>query len=82
MVGTITADVSVDPTPAVFISDDGALRAAREAVKCPGIRKAVVLPHQVRKGMVGYVLVLHFTDRRRAPRAMSNSEFEIVSNAT
>lgn len=70
------AGVPMDPTPAVFISDEGALKAARECVQCPGIRKAVVLPHQSYGAVRGWTVLMHFKDRSRAPRPLTNTEFE------
>lgn len=62
-----------DPTPAVFINERAASRAARQCVQLPNIRKAVVLPHTRGGFMSGWEVLLHFDDRR-SPTLLTNAE--------
>lgn len=63
-----------DPTPAVFINERAADRAARVCVGQTGIRKAVVLPHAERGAVMGWKVLMHFEDRRQSPMFLTNAE--------
>lgn len=69
-----------DMTPALFLSDGTAAAAARSAVeRMETVRKAVVLPHTYRGEMQGYLVMMHFIDRYRRARPMTDAEFLTVA---